>query len=318
MSGGSVVFEGVTLSFGEGARRIEAVRNLDLSIAAGELICILGPSGCGKSTLLKSIAGYLAPERGRVLVDGEPVTAPGPDRGVVSQQHTLFPWRTALDNVSFGPKMRGVSPEARKEAAQKLLGEMGLSGFEKAYPQELSGGMQQRVEIARALVNEPKVLLLDEPFSALDAATRRAMQELLLSLWKARRITIVFVTHDIDEAILLGRRIVVLGPRPAEVRQEFSRPFSLGGLGARVRAQKPQAGHGIADRIAQALGGDGLLQHGHVEPLEGLVGAAGEEDEAESPGGVEGAQGAIKLDAALPAEDVGHDDVGRQLRLRDA
>ncbi|HWL87260.1 MAG TPA: ABC transporter ATP-binding protein, partial [Polyangiaceae bacterium] len=199
MSAGRVEFKGVSLAFGTGARRVEAVRSLDLRVSAGEFFCVVGPSGCGKSTLLKSIAGYHQPERGQVLVDGRPTLEPGPERGMVSQQHTLFPWRTALDNVCFGPKMRGIAADERRRMGRRLLAEMGLDGFEDTYPAHLSGGMQQRVEIARALINEPKVLLLDEPFSALDAETRRVMQELLLAIWQARKITIVFVTHDIDE-----------------------------------------------------------------------------------------------------------------------
>jgi len=230
-TGARVQFQNATLSFGDGARRIEAVRNLTLDIAPGEFFCIVGPSGCGKSTLLKAIAGYLRPERGEVLVDGRASKEPGPDRGMVSQQHTLFPWRTALDNVAFGPKMRGVSAPERQDAATRLLGEMGLAGFERSYPAQLSGGMQQRVEIARALINEPKVLLLDEPFSALDAETRRVMQELVLSIWQARKLTIVFVTHDIDEAMFLADRILVLSRRPSEVRADlpvaYERPRTL-------------------------------------------------------------------------------------------
>ncbi|WP_394823964.1 ABC transporter ATP-binding protein [Pendulispora albinea] len=228
---GSVEFKGATLSFVDGGRRVEAVRNLTLRIDAGEFFCVVGPSGCGKSTLLKSIAGYHRPEKGEILVDGQVRTEPGPDRGMVAQQHTLFPWRTALDNVCFGPKMRGVGAAERREAGRRMLAEMGLAGFEDCYPAQLSGGMQQRVEIARALINEPKVLLLDEPFSALDAETRRVMQELVLSIWQARRVTVVFVTHDIDEALFLADRVLVLSRRPSEVRAElpvaYERPRTL-------------------------------------------------------------------------------------------
>ena len=231
VSAGSVEFKSATLSFGHDGKRVEAVRHLTLSIAAGEFFCIVGPSGCGKSTLLKSIAGYHQPESGEVLIDGRPSKEPGPDRGMVSQQHTLFPWRTALENVCFGPKMRGVGATERREAGRRLLSEMGLAGFEDCYPAQLSGGMQQRVEIARALINEPKVLLLDEPFSALDAETRRVMQELVLSIWQARQVTVVFVTHDIDEAMFLADRILVLSRRPSEVRAElpvaYERPRTL-------------------------------------------------------------------------------------------
>jgi len=173
----------VSILLGEGAEAFEAVRDLDFTVEPRQFVCILGPSGCGKSTLLGALAGHLPVTQGRFLVDGRPILGPSPDRGIVFQQHTLFPWKRARDNVAFGPKMRGMGKAERRHAADALLKLVGLSGFERFYPSQLSGGMQQRVEIARVLINEPRVLLMDEPFGALDAQTRSMMQEVLLDIW---------------------------------------------------------------------------------------------------------------------------------------
>jgi NitT/TauT family transport system ATP-binding protein len=196
-----------------------ALANVDLAIAPGEFVAILGPSGCGKSTLLNVIAGFERPSAGRVLVDGAPVNTPGPERPVVFQQHSLFPWMSALDNVAFGLRMAGQA--SARERARHYLGLVGLADFHHRYPHELSGGMQQRVGLARALAVEPTILLMDEPFGALDAQTRVLMQEQLMRLWEQWRHTVVFVTHDIDEAIFLADRIVVLGIMPNIVRGAF-------------------------------------------------------------------------------------------------
>ena len=177
---GRIDFADVSISLGEGSDAFEAVSGLDVSVAPGELVCILGPSGCGKSTLLGALAGHLPITAGRLTVDGQTVVGPSPDRGMVFQQHTLFPWKRVRDNVAFGPKMRGLARAERNRAADAILKLVGLSGFEAFYPAQLSGGMQQRVEIARVLINQPRVLLMDEPFSALDAQTRGMMQEVLL------------------------------------------------------------------------------------------------------------------------------------------
>jgi NitT/TauT family transport system ATP-binding protein len=215
----------VAISLGAGADAFEAVSGLDFSIAPGELICILGPSGCGKSTLLGALAGHLPITAGRLTVDGQPIQGPSPDRGMVFQQHTLFPWKRVRDNVAFGPKMRGLAKAERDRAANAILNLVGLSGFETFYPAQLSGGMQQRVEIARVLINQPRVLLMDEPFSALDAQTRGMMQEVLLDIWSKIPTTTVFVTHDIDEALFLADRVVVMSARPGRVIEDITLPF---------------------------------------------------------------------------------------------
>lgn len=226
--GGAIEIDQLRIRLGEGSQAFDAVQDVSLSIAPGEFVCVLGPSGCGKSTLLGALAGHWTPSRGSIRVDGVPVDAPHPERGLVFQQHTLFPWKTVLDNVAFGLKMQGVRRHERRERARVLLGLVGLAGFEDRYPVQLSGGMQQRVEIARVLINHPRVMLMDEPFGALDAQTRLKMQELLLDVWARVNTTIVFITHDIDEALFLADRILVMSPRPGriidEIRLDFARP----------------------------------------------------------------------------------------------
>ena len=226
--GGAIEIDKLHIRLGEGSQAFDAVQDVSLSIAPGEFVCVLGPSGCGKSTLLGALAGHWTPSRGSIHVDGAPVAGPHPDRGLVFQQHTLFPWKKVLDNVAFGLKMQGVGRRERRERARELLGLVGLAGFEDRYPIQLSGGMQQRVEIARVLINHPRVMLMDEPFGALDAQTRLKMQELLLDVWARVNTTIIFITHDIDEALFLADRILVMSPRPGriidEIRLDFERP----------------------------------------------------------------------------------------------
>lgn len=225
---GRIDIQQLHIELGQGAQRFEAVQDVSLTVAPGEFVCILGPSGCGKSTLLGALAGHLDGSRGRIEVDGQTVQGPHPDRGLVFQQHTLFPWKKARENVAFGLKMKGVARSERRRRADELLKLVGLGGFENRYPSQLSGGMQQRVEIARVLINHPRVLLMDEPFGALDAQTRLMMQELLLEVWARIRTTVVFITHDIDEALFLADRILVMSPRPGriieEIRLDFPRP----------------------------------------------------------------------------------------------
>ena len=222
---GRITIDGLRVRLGQGARAFDAVQDIALDVAPGEFVCLLGPSGCGKSTLLGALAGHLKPASGRILVDGQPVRGPHPDRGLVFQQHTLFPWKKVLDNVAFGLKMQGVGRQERRARALDMLKLVGLAEFQGAYPAQLSGGMQQRAEIARVLINRPRVMLMDEPFGALDAQTRMMMQRQLLDAWAQVRTTIVFITHDIDEALFLGDRVLVMGPRPGRIVAEFALDF---------------------------------------------------------------------------------------------
>jgi NitT/TauT family transport system ATP-binding protein len=190
--------------------QVTAVRDVSLRVEPGEFVSVVGPSGCGKTTILNMIAGFLPHTGGRILVDGTPVDGPGPDRGVVFQSFALFPWKTVLDNVGFGPKMRGVPRAERDRIAREYLALAGLAHAADRYPAELSGGMQQRVGVVRALANEPDVLLMDEPFASVDAQTRLMLQEELTRIWQQRRTTVLFITHDVPEAVFLASRVVVL------------------------------------------------------------------------------------------------------------
>ena len=190
--------------------QVTAVHDVSLRVAPGEFVSVVGPSGCGKTTILNMIAGFLPHTGGRILVDGTPVVGPGPDRGVVFQSFALFPWKTVLDNVGFGPKMRGVARAERDRIAREYLALAGLAHAADRYPAELSGGMQQRVGVVRALANEPDVLLMDEPFASVDAQTRLMLQEELTRIWQQRRTTVLFITHDVPEAVFLANRVIVL------------------------------------------------------------------------------------------------------------
>jgi ABC-type nitrate/sulfonate/bicarbonate transport system ATPase subunit len=206
---------------------VVALNNVNVEIKAGEFVSLIGPSGCGKSTFLRLLAGLATPDEGSFSLDGVPITEAGYDRGLVFQDPTLFPWLTVYDNVAFGLKVRNIHHEKKKEV-QDFIRLVGLEGFEKAHPHQLSGGMAQRAALARALVNHPKVLLLDEPFGALDAFTRMNMQDELIKIWQERGTTTVMVTHDVDEAIYLSDRIFVMSPRPARIESvievEIGRP----------------------------------------------------------------------------------------------
>ncbi|MBU1671560.1 MAG: ABC transporter ATP-binding protein [Actinobacteria bacterium] len=201
---------------------LEVLSDVDLRIAPGTFTCLVGPSGCGKTTLLRIIAGLETATAGEVLLEGSPVTGPGPDRGLVFQEYALFPWRTVLKNVTFGPDVSGETRAGAIADARELLETMGLSTHEDLYPRELSGGMKQRVAIARTLAVKPKVLLMDEPFASLDAQARNAMQEFLVELWLRTGATIVFVTHSVDEAVFLGQEVLGLSRRPARIVQRFT------------------------------------------------------------------------------------------------
>ncbi|GAP34976.1 ABC transporter, ATP-binding protein [Piscinibacter sakaiensis] len=203
-----------------------ALQATNLDVAENDFITILGPSGCGKSTLLRIVAGLDTPTAGEVLLDGRRIDGPGADRGMVFQSYTLFPWLTVRDNVCFGLRERGLPRAEQLERAQAFIAKVGLTGFENHYPKQLSGGMQQRVAIARALANGPRMLLMDEPFGALDHQTRELMQELLLGIWEAERTTVLFVTHDIDEAVFMGSRVVVMSARPGRIKRDLAVPLA--------------------------------------------------------------------------------------------
>lgn len=206
----------------------EALRNVSFDVKDGEFICLLGPSGCGKTTLLRIIAGLEILTSGEITLNGTPITGPDPKRGMVFQQYSLFPWRTVIDNISFGLEMQGVKKTEARNQVEKYINLVGLEQFKNSYPYELSGGMQQRAAIARALANEPEVLLMDEPFGALDAQTRNILQDELLKIWEQRHVTVLFVTHSVDEAVFLSDRIVVMTSRPGRLREivnvELPRP----------------------------------------------------------------------------------------------
>jgi len=220
---------------GANGEQVEALRDVNLEVAdefssdgrdIGELRVLLGPSGCGKSTILRLIAGLDHPTSGEVLVNGKRVTGPGSDRGMVFQKYTSFAWLTVAQNIEYGLRIKGAPPAERRETVERLVQAVGLAGFEKAYPHTLSGGMQQRVAIARSLAVRPQVLLMDEPFGALDAQTRNDMQTLLMRIWDETAATILFVTHDVAEAVYLADRIYIVSPRPGTIIEDIPVPFS--------------------------------------------------------------------------------------------
>ena len=219
---GRLEITGVSRVFRGRTGTVEALHPVDLSVGEGEFVALLGPSGCGKSTLLRLAAGLDHPDSGSILLDGRPVERPGPERGMVFQQPALYPWLTVRDNVAFGLIEQGASRSDARIRADSLLTQVGLEGFAGQYPKTLSGGMQQRVALARALAPDPSVMLLDEPFGALDTQTRSLMQELLLAVWERNRKTVLFVTHDIEEAIFLAGRVVVLTARPGTIKAEIA------------------------------------------------------------------------------------------------
>ena len=222
---GNVTVTDFDLSYDTLEGSVEAVRDASIHVDPGEFVSIIGPSGCGKSTLLNAVAGFLKPTRGGVAVDGEPVAGPSADRGMVFQQYSLFPWKTVRENVEFGLKMKGMERSKRETSARTLLGLAGLLAFENQYPDNLSGGMKQRVGIIRALATGPKVLLLDEPFGALDAQTRLIMQQILTNMWQRLKTSVLFVTHDIDEAIFLSDRVYCMTARPGTIKAEVAIPL---------------------------------------------------------------------------------------------
>lgn len=221
MTQAKVVIDGVGKIFGSGDEAIEAIRRIDLSVQENEFVSIVGTSGCGKSTLLNMIGGLDESTGGEILIDGEPVEGPGRNRGFVFQSYSLFEWMTVRANIRFALEKSALAAAEKDELVSHFIQAVGLTGFENTYPKQLSGGMKQRVAIARSLVYKPSILLMDEPFGALDAQTRGMMQELLLKVWEDHKVTVLFVTHDVDEAIFLADRVVVLGSRPGLVKREI-------------------------------------------------------------------------------------------------
>jgi len=217
---------------------VQALKNVSLDIKSGELMSVLGPSGCGKTTLLNIIAGFLVPTEGSIVLNDEIVSGPGPERGMVFQQGALFEWMSVRNNVSFGPDMKGTPRKDSAKSVDRLLDIVGLGDFKDKMVYELSGGMQQRVALARCLANEPDVILMDEPLGALDALSREKMQSLVLDLWKETGKTIILITHSVEEALLLGERLLVMAPRPGRIHKEYRLPFADMGVGQDLREVK--------------------------------------------------------------------------------
>jgi len=230
---------------------VQALQNVSLTLQKGELLSVLGPSGCGKTTLLNILAGFLAPTSGKVTLNGKPVTGPSAERGMVFQQGALFEWMSVRQNVDFGPRMKGMEKAERDRISDHLLETVGLQDFKEKAVYELSGGMQQRVALARCLANDPDVILMDEPLGALDALTREKMQGLVLKLWKDTGKTVVLITHSVEEALLLGERLVVMAPRPGRIFKEYRLPFAERGVAADLREVKKS--DGFADTREEIL-----------------------------------------------------------------
>ena len=233
-----VEFDDLSIEFTSSDGPVLALDHASLHFEEGAFVCIVGPSGCGKTTLLQTLAGFLKPTGGSVRLDGRVIDGPGADRGVVFQQPALFPWMTVAKNAGFGLMVRGTAESERQAAVESYLRLVGLWDFRNRYPYELSGGMQQRLAIVRALVNDPKVLLMDEPFGALDALTREKMQEELHAVWRRTKKTIVFITHGVEEAVYLGTDVVVMSPRPGRILERLPLPFARNGEDRDIRSVK--------------------------------------------------------------------------------
>ena len=279
MSSVKISFQQVRKEFvvrGEGggpSDRFTALEDITLDVRPGEFLALVGPSGCGKSTLLDLLGGLTAPTSGRILLDGRPIEGPARDRGIVFQQYALFPWRTAAQNVEFGLDIAGLKAKQRREIARHYLDLVGLTAFADRYPHELSGGMKQRVAIARSLAYDPEVLLMDEPFAALDAQTRETLQGELLRIWRATGKTIIFITHGIDEAVVLGQRVAVMTSRPGRIKHVVEIPEALRNETEDVRSL-PEFGpvrHGVWSllrnevlKAQQLAGGAGAARAGRA------------------------------------------------------
>jgi taurine transport system ATP-binding protein len=221
-----------------GGGSVQALKDVSLNLKAGELMSVLGPSGCGKTTLLNIVAGFLAPTEGKMELNGKQISGPDADRGMVFQQGALFEWMSVRENVGFGPSMKGMPKAEKTQTVDHLLDVVGLQDFKEKAVYELSGGMQQRVALARCLANDPDVILMDEPLGALDALTREKMQGLVLKLWKETGKTIILITHSVEEALLLGERLIVMAPRPGRIHKEYRLPFAEMGVDADLREVK--------------------------------------------------------------------------------
>lgn len=258
---GNVEIRNLDVRFGWGANEVEAVKDISIDVKPGEFVSILGPSGCGKSTLLNVVAGFVKRTGGSILVDGKEVRGPGAERGMVFQQYSLFPWMTVRKNVEFGLKMQGRHSSERETAARTLLGLAGLLAFENHYPDQLSGGMKQRVGIVRALATSPQVLLMDEPFGALDAQTRVVMQQILTNMWQRFRLSVLFITHDIDESIFLSDKVYVMTARPGRIKAEIEVPLPRPRVAEMTTSNeflllKRQLHELIREESFKAMGGD--------------------------------------------------------------
>ena len=225
IGGCKIAVEAISKSFDD----VLAVDNIDLKIPSGEFVTLVGPSGCGKSTLLYMVGGFVMPTKGRLFADGNPITKPGVDRGIVFQDYALFPWLTVYQNIAYGLQMKGYPPHEERETVARYIDLIGLSGFETRFPRELSGGMKQRVALARTFAYGPEILLLDEPFGALDSQTREIMQDELLRLWRTTGKTILMVTHDVSEAVYLSTKVCVMSKRPGRIVEEFPITLDRGG-----------------------------------------------------------------------------------------
>ncbi|WP_137292662.1 ABC transporter ATP-binding protein [Nocardioides dongxiaopingii] len=249
-----VEIAGVRHHFTVGGAAVPALDRIDLTVEPGEFVTLAGPSGCGKTTLLRLVAGFTTPSEGTVSIDGSPVRGPGPERGVVFQQATLYPWLSVRRNVELGPRLRGVPKRERARISEEYLQLVGLSDFADHRPYELSGGMQQRCQIARVLANEPDIVLMDEPFGALDALTRERLQAELLEIWRATGRTILFITHSVDEAVFLGSRVMVMSPRPGRIVLDEPAVFTDGGTrvpAGEIRALPEYVA--LCDRVRSAI-----------------------------------------------------------------
>ena len=241
-----LVIENISMRFDlPNGTHVQALKNVSMTLKEGEIMSVLGPSGCGKTTLLNIVAGFLAPTEGRIVLGGEAIQGPAPERGMVFQKGALFEWMNVRENVDFGPRMKGMPKAERDEISDHLLEVVGLGDFKEKAVYELSGGMQQRVALARCLANEPDVILMDEPLGALDALTREKMQGLVLKLWKETGKTIILITHSVEEALLLGERLVVMAPRPGRIHKEYNLPFAELGVGQDLREVKKHPDFGV-------------------------------------------------------------------------